>query len=310
MRILLAIDGSKFSEAATQTVAAQGWPQETEVRVLYVIEIFSPQLPEMTAYYPGIEHSRDAQRKLAETAVAKSAQALRSKGLQVTTLVELGSPKSILIDAAEKWNADLVVIGSHGRRGLDRFMMGSLAEAVLRHAHCSVELVRIPSTGKESKRTGGSAAAKVRRILLATDGSKCSGAALQLLIEQVGPDETEVRVLHVLEPLPLLVVREMGNREPDLQGLLEAQTKQAAEDLVAKIAETLRAKSVKVTTAVARGNPKSRILDVAEKWKAELIVLGSHGRSVLDRFLMGSVSDTVARHARCSVEVVRIRPAH
>lgn len=88
----------------------------------------------------------------------------------------------------------------------------------------------------------------------------------------------------------------------------EARAKQA-EELVAKIAETLRTKTLKVTATVARGDPKSQILDAARKWKAELIVLGSLGQTGLERFLMGSVSIAVARHASCSVEVVRIRPA-
>jgi len=143
VRILLAIDDSKFSEAATETVIAQARPQETEVHVVHVIDILSAQLPEMTAYYPGIEHARDAQRKPAEALVAKTAELLRSKGLQVTTAVELGDPKSKIIDAAAEWHADLIVLGSHGRTGLDRFLLGSVSDAVMRHAQCSVEIVRI-----------------------------------------------------------------------------------------------------------------------------------------------------------------------
>jgi nucleotide-binding universal stress UspA family protein len=143
MRILLAIDESKFSEAATKTVIAQAKPKESEVHILHVIEVRSPQLPEMMAYYPGAEHGRDAQRELAEALVAKTAKLLRAKGLQVTTGVELGIPKSTIIDVAEKWHADLIVIGSHGRTGLQRFMLGSVSDAVARHARCSVEIVRI-----------------------------------------------------------------------------------------------------------------------------------------------------------------------
>jgi nucleotide-binding universal stress UspA family protein len=308
MKILLAIDGSKFSEAATQAVIAQAKPQDTEVRVLHVIDALTNQLPEMTCYYPGIEHARDAQRKPAEALVAKTAKLLRSKGLQVTTTVELGSPKSKILDTAADWHADLIVLGSHGRTGLDRFLMGSLPDSVLRHAHCSVELVRIPRPAKGSKVTGGAAKGKARRILLATDDSRFSEAALRLLIEQIPPLETEVRVLQVVEPLPLLVVRDMGGYDPELDKLWEARIQQA-EDKVAKIAETLRAKGVKVTTSVAQGDPKSKILDAAQQWNAELIVLGALGRTGLERFLMGSVSDAVARHARCSVEIVRVLPA-
>lgn len=306
MRILLAVDGSKFSEAATQTVIVQARPAGTEVRVLHVIDILTNQLPEVMAYYPGVEHARDARRKLADTLVAKTAELLRAKGLSVTTAVELGSPKSKIIDTAAEWHADLIVLGSHGRTGLDRFLLGSLPDSVLRHAHCSVELVRIPRPAKGSKTMDGTTKGSVRKILLAIDDSKFSEAALRMLTEQVRPNQTEVRVLHVVEPLPFLVARGTGGYDADLDKVKNARTEQA-ENMVAKIAETLRAKGLKVSTAIAKGNPKSKILDTAEEWKAELIVLGSLGQTGLERFLMGSVSDAVVRHARCSVEIARSR---
>ena len=143
MRVLLAIDGSRYSEAATQAVIATARPQETEVHVIHVIDALSNKLPEMIAYYPGIEDERDAQRKPAEALVTITAALLRSKGFPVTTSVELGNVKSKILDTAETWRADLIVLGSHGRTGLERFLMGSLAEGVARHAHCSVEIVRI-----------------------------------------------------------------------------------------------------------------------------------------------------------------------
>src|SRR5579864_808729 len=101
MIILLAVDGSKFSEAATQAVIATAKPQESPVHIIHVIDALSNQLPEMTVHYPGIEHERDAQRQPAEALVAKTAGLLRSKGFTVTTAVELGNVKSKILDAAE-----------------------------------------------------------------------------------------------------------------------------------------------------------------------------------------------------------------
>jgi nucleotide-binding universal stress UspA family protein len=147
------------------------------------------------------------------------------------------------------------------------------------------------------------------RILLAIDDSKFSEAAAETVIEQARPHGTEVRILHVVESPPLLVARELGGYEPALENALQFQ-KQHAEALVAKTAELLRARGLKVTVALEMGDPKSKILDVAEEWHADLIVLGSHGRKGLNRFLMGSVSDAVARHACCSVEIVRVCPAN
>jgi nucleotide-binding universal stress UspA family protein len=147
------------------------------------------------------------------------------------------------------------------------------------------------------------------RILLAIDDSKFSDAAIEVVLEQARPHGTEVRVLHVLESSPLLVARELGGFEPALETALQFQ-KQHAEAVVAKAAGLLRARELKVTSALEMGDPKSKILDVAEEWHADLIVLGSHGRKGLNRFLMGGVSDAVARHACCSVEIVRICPAN
>jgi nucleotide-binding universal stress UspA family protein len=146
------------------------------------------------------------------------------------------------------------------------------------------------------------------RILLAIDDSKCSEAAREAVIEQARPQDTEVRVLYVLESSPLLVARVMGGYDPAFETAWEAR-RQKGETVVTKAAEMLRARGLNVAAVVEQGEPKSKILDVAEEWQADLIVLGSHGRRGLGHFLIGGISDAVARHAHCSVEIVRIRPA-
>jgi nucleotide-binding universal stress UspA family protein len=143
MKILLAIDDSNFSEAATEAIIAQARPKETEVRVLHVVE-------PLLAAYGGMEGGyivdRQAvtqeQRTKAESLVARTAKMLREAGFQVTTAVETGDTKSVIIDSAKKWPADLIAMGPHGRRGLERFLLGSVSEAVARHAPCSVQIVR------------------------------------------------------------------------------------------------------------------------------------------------------------------------
>lgn len=140
MKILLAIDDSKYSEAAVQALVARHKLQGLEVRVLHAAE--PPTLltaPEMAEYIPPRESAEEA-----KALVAKTAGALRSAGVNVTTAIVQGDPKSVLLDDAKTWGADLIVLGSHGRKGLERFLVGSVSEAVLRHAHCSVEIVRLP----------------------------------------------------------------------------------------------------------------------------------------------------------------------
>ncbi len=145
MRLLLAVDSSTFSEAATQAVIAQSQPKETEVRVLHVVE-------PLLAAYGGLEGGyvvdwqavEQQQRTEAEALVMQAAKTLRDAGFQVTTAVETGDTKSVIIDSAKKWPADLIVLGPRGRKGLERFLLGSVSEAVARHAPCSVQIVRIP----------------------------------------------------------------------------------------------------------------------------------------------------------------------
>lgn len=145
------------------------------------------------------------------------------------------------------------------------------------------------------------------KLLIAIDGSDFSQAALQSVIARPWPSDTEVKVLHVVEPPSLLMGREMGGYDPEFEMVWKALREQA-KDLVEKAAEKLRGAKFTVSTELAEGDPKSEIIDSANKWHAHMIVLGSHGRAGLSRFLLGSVSQAVVRHAHCSVEVVRAAP--
>jgi nucleotide-binding universal stress UspA family protein len=140
MKIMLAIDESRFSEAAAEAVVAQYQPQGTEVKVLNVVDL---PLPIPTSDAAGF---RELSLKHGQELVQRAERLLNKAGYKTQTVVEEGDPKSKIIEQAKKWKADLIVMGSHGRKGLDRFLMGSVAENVSRHASCSVEIVRIPGT--------------------------------------------------------------------------------------------------------------------------------------------------------------------
>jgi len=144
MKILLAIDDSKFGEAALQTLIAQARTKGTEVRVMNVIEevrayISAEMMPHLVHYAIAME---DERRKQAQALVHRAAQRLHKAGFHVSEVVDKGDPKVQIIDQAAKWGADLIVLGSHGWKGLNRFLMGSVSDAVTRHATCSVQVVR------------------------------------------------------------------------------------------------------------------------------------------------------------------------
>ena len=145
MKIVLAIDGSRFSDAAVQLAMAQARPTD-EIRVLHVLE--PPTLlatREMGGYHSALEREWETEKKVAHELVEKTAELYRSKGMKATGSVQEGDAKSTILQAAKEWRADLIVLGSHGRKGLEHFLLGSVAEAVARHAGCSVEIVRIGS---------------------------------------------------------------------------------------------------------------------------------------------------------------------
>jgi nucleotide-binding universal stress UspA family protein len=143
------------------------------------------------------------------------------------------------------------------------------------------------------------------RVVLAVDGSEFSEAAVRAVIAQMKPKGAAVRVLHVNEPVPLLVTGKFGIAIADAD-LLHRERLAHAKKIVQRAVQALRKAGFKAAGVVLEGHPKSKIIDYAGEWNAHLLVLGSHGYTGVERFLLGSVSDAVARHARCSVEIVRV----
>jgi nucleotide-binding universal stress UspA family protein len=117
--------------------------------------------------------------------------------------------------------------------------------------------------------------------------------------------------MRILDPFPLAEAEKMGSKEyPDFAGALAKLRDQAIWQLL-KTAEKLQAAGFKVTQAIVEeGDARDVILDCADRWRASLIVVGSHGRKGIQRWLMGSVSEAISRYAACSAEIVRLRSDH
>ncbi len=143
MKILIGIDDSKFSRDVVRATVTQFRTEHTEVRVLHVLEPIGPAPPQMApGYAPELEDQKKPARELAE----RTAKELRSAGFKVDTAVAVGDIRERIIDSAAEWGAELIVVASHGQRGIQRFLLGSVAEFVARHAKCSVEIVRTPAS--------------------------------------------------------------------------------------------------------------------------------------------------------------------
>ena len=139
MKILIGVDDSKFSRAAVESVAGRNWKPGTEVKVISAVE--PPFIPESEGI--GLEGNH---YEIARKAIDHALATLRASNNHFELMGDIveGSAKHVILDEADRWNADLIVVGSHGRKGLDRFLLGSVSQAVALHAKCSVEIVRTP----------------------------------------------------------------------------------------------------------------------------------------------------------------------
>lgn len=295
MKVLIAIDCSPASERVLDEAAAHPWPEGTIFTVVNVVDF------QRFARFPVL--IEDAKRE-ADRLVKAGTEKLVRSGHKTLSEVIMGFPRRAISEYAKEWHADLIMAGSHGHSAIGRFLLGSVAQGILRTAPCSIEIVRSASGGPAPS-------SHPMKILLATDGSDCSVGAAHSVASRPWPDGTVFKVLSVEE----LIVPDGQMAASSLSAIYPAslleelmtQAHDRASSAFETAREILQRAGMKVLDdhAIPVGEPRAVILDTAKTWAANLIVLGYHGRRGLDRFLLGSVSEAVAIHAQCSVEVIR-----
>ncbi|HEY0764601.1 MAG TPA: universal stress protein [Pyrinomonadaceae bacterium] len=311
MKILIGYDGSECADAALDDLAQAGLPASGEVHILSVAEVWLPPPPPSS--YEIIEEARNAkspaelQRDFAKhCAAAKDALVLaerardrvqaRFPSWKVSADSSCGSAAWELVAKADQWKPDLIVVGSHGRTALGRFVLGSVSQRVLTEALCSVRIAR----GRVDEPNSPV------RIIVGTDGSEASEEALRAVAARSWPVGSEVRVVLVDDPLaPEL----LGKVIPPLGDMIEEDRRQErvwVEKISKQSMDILRSAAIKVTCVLREGDPKRELPKAAEEWGADCIFVGSAGFSNrFERFVLGSISAAVAARAHCSVEVVR-----
>jgi nucleotide-binding universal stress UspA family protein len=310
MKVLIGYDGSPYADAAIDDLVRAGLPADTHALVLSVADVW-PQMPAMyreAAVGAPLEFSGDvvlAGKELVQHAATEAAElaerarqrlATAFPGWTVEAESVSDSPGSALVERAEAFKADLIVIGSHGRGAIGRLIFGSISQKVVRYAHCSVRIGR----HIENRPPGP------LRVMVGMDTSEGAAGAISAVAQRAWPAETIVHLVTVAD-LPLITAIPVIDAPPGEPGTPGVATDphDFLRDALKASAEELRRTGLGVTTVLREGDPKRALLDEAETWHADCVVLGAKGMTRFERFLLGSVSAAVCARAHCSVEIVR-----
>lgn len=289
MKVLLATDFSQDSQKAVETVKAVPWCSGTTIRILHVLD--SDPLPR------GLAIIEDAKRA-ATSALSDLAAQLRRPGLGVETEIVVDSARSAISNSAAKWGADWLVMGSHGRGRVARLLLGSVAQSVVRSASGTVEIVR-----NKPERPG-------MKVLVASDGSNCSIAAIQAIGRRPWPAGTIFRIVSVV-PLSVPAVDagttylypiQLSDEIKEMQNQAWARAAEAI-GRARELLEQMGLRQIEIAETLC-DDPRRVIVEEVERSDSTVVVVGSHGWRGFDRFMLGSVSEYLVNHAPCSVIVV------
>jgi nucleotide-binding universal stress UspA family protein len=285
--LLLSTDGSEFSEGAVREAINLAKVCSSRLFAMSVVETnpeyetIAPQLVEKE-----IEKARGYLEAVRERA--------SKENVNCEIIVHQGEDSyQYIVDEAAKRRAEMIIMGRRGRTGLKRLMMGSVTAKVIGHAPCNVLVV--PRAAK----------VELRRILVATDGSRYGEAAVVEAIgiaKRCGAGLTVVSVVPSEASSPFDIVHSEMQR-----GLISEKEQKAAESTIRNVKDIADKEGLSIEGFILEGRPYEAIINEANEKKADLIVLGSHGRTGLEKLLMGSVTERVIGLSPCAVLVVKTK---
>jgi nucleotide-binding universal stress UspA family protein len=295
MKILIAYDGSECAQAAIDDLTEAGLPPEAEALILSVTEYWkSPETPPDDSFV-ALLNSYDLKRmrERSEEAFAQAGALAEEASRRVRELfpawqvrheARAESPAWGVIMKADEWKPDLIVLGSHGRGAVSRFVLGSVSLKVLTEAKCSVRVAR-----KSQARVANDESPS--RLLVGVDGTHGAWQAVNEVARRAWRKGSAARLVTGVEPF--------------LYGSHFQEDIKRAEDLQRYSAHELGAAGLHISSVVREGEAKKVLVEEAESWGADAIFIGAKGHRFMERVLLGSVSYAVAARAHCSVEVVR-----
>jgi len=335
VKILIALDDSAHSERAVQFVTGMRWPAGSRVIVVTVMRS-DPTIRSSSGKSAGAKPSDHcAELELhCEAVVTRAQDRLRESGMSTEGRIVEGDPREQLLRLIETERADLLAMGSRGRTGIVQLLLGSVSSQAVGHAACSVLVVKRAPNCAASRATSnmvrphhgavskGSVATldagaetvddgvrqerkdEAMKILIGIDDSPHSKAAVDFVRRLVWPKNTKVVVTSVIQPVvPAYTEMYVPTAYPvDLQEELI----RAHQEMLSSAAASLRARGLGTEVKVLLGDPRIALVEAAHSERADLMVVGSHGRTGIARLFMGSVAQHVVTHAPCSVLVVKV----
>jgi nucleotide-binding universal stress UspA family protein len=295
MRVLLAIDGSSGAATAAKLVENIHWPLGTCVEVVRAVReanldvIIGPSL----VAFPAPRELEAIAVQEAEDSLIAAVEPLRRLGLRTNHAVLRGRPADAILDLIDRRRPDLVVVGTRGDSEFTQALLGSVSAELVDRSPVPVLVARRPT---------------LDRVVVAVDGSDIAAEAVATVRRWPFLATTTIRTLSIA-PEPVMwwpdELTTTGREHP-------AHVRDAAADallehdtIAADAAAALRATGFDAQSEVESGSPAPTIVAFANEWKADLVIMGSHGRTGVARLLLGSVARNVLHHASCSVLVVR-----
>jgi nucleotide-binding universal stress UspA family protein len=299
MKVLLATDGSEFSEGAAAFLARMAWTSEDAITVFHAIYTIPFHYDE-TFYLKTLQTmKKECAPKILDSAVEilKPVRASISEEIEEGNLNQC-TPEQCIIKSAEVSGMDLIVIGASGRKRLASVFLGSVSRAIVNNAVQPVLVVKQQAPMLSDR----------MRVLFAVDGSPHASATADLLMSLPFPDTTELTIVHVIPSnfldVPEHFVLEIDDRVKDAVADIRSREFTEAEKIIEKAREYLGRKFKQIQVLSKVGDPSMEILKVGEGMAADLIAVGRRGSRGITGALE-SVSRNILNHATCSILIGR-----
>ena len=286
--ILFATDFSACADRAMGYALSLAAAWKAELSVVTVLELYPGMDPDYTVNKMYLDHLRaEANRQL----VAVEARA-KAAGQPITTRIEVGIPSQALQTVAQTIGADLLVVGTHGRTGLDHVLVGSTAERIVRVSPCPVLAVK-------ADKAAGAAATTIKRIVVPIDLSTCSLDALEYAVQFAKPLGAAVTILHAMEPVAYGLDFSLSHAKE------WKEQREYLEKRLNVLSACVTAQGVQADHVLRPGLPADSIVSYVSQQGFDLMIMGTHGRRGISHVLLGSIAGAMLRHAPCPVLTVR-----